>query len=280
MKLQSQLISYLLLGLIVVGLSVGIYEWGVPLVQKSQIKSTVDNIQNQLTSLAEAIPSVVQSRGSQTVTLNLPKGSLSIYNNLIQYSFQTSITYYNPSISVVPINYNVYIPCSVNNTISVPSSGYNSIQLCGIPNLIVKVNSSNIIIQDINNNTLILPLVSTNNVITQYFDFNINVQNNIVSFIPQYNTGISGVSYYPECLLSATQLGGIIQYQITCRPMYNPQNRQCEWIIIQPTGQTSVATNGNSVNINLQYNGLNVINNPNSTVCNQLVYYYVQASVV
>jgi len=280
MKLQSQLISYLLLGLIVVGLSVGIYEWGVPLIQKSQIKSTVDNIQSQLTSLAEAIPSVVQSRGSQTVTSNLPKGSLSIYNNLIQYSFQTPVTYYNPSISVVPINYNVYIPCSVNNTISVPSSGYNSIQLCGIPNLIVKVNSTNIIIQDINNNTLILPLVSTNNVITQYFDFNINVQNNIVSFIPQYNTGIAGVSYYPECLLSATQLGGIIQYQITCRPMYNPQNRQCEWIIIQPTGQTSAVTNGNSININLQYNGLNVINNPNSTVCNQLVYYYVQASVV
>jgi hypothetical protein len=280
MKLQSQLISYLLLGLIVVGLSIGIYEWGVPLIQKSQIKSTVDNIQSQLTSLAEAIPSVVQSRGSQTVTSNLPKGSLSIYNNLIQYSFQTPVTFYNPSISVVPINYNVYIPCSVNNTISVPSSGYNSIQLCGIPNLIVKVNSSNIIIQDINNNTLILPLVSTNNVITQYFDFNINVQNNIVSFIPQYNTGIAGVSYYPECLLSATQLGGIIQYQITCRPMYNPQNRQCEWIIIQPTGQTSTVTNGNSVNINLQYNGLNIINNPNSTVCNQLVYYYVQASVV
>jgi hypothetical protein len=280
MKLQSQLISYLLLGLIVVGLSVGIYEWGVPLIQKSQIKSTVDNIQSQLTSLAEAIPSVVQSRGSQTVTSNLPKGSLSIYNNLIQYSFQTPVTYYNPSISVVPINYNVYIPCSVNNTISVPSSGYNSIQLCGIPNLIVKVNSTNIIIQDINNNTLILPLVSTNNVITQYFDFNINVQNNIVSFIPQYNTGISGVPYYPECLLSATQLSGIIQYQITCRPMYNPQNRQCEWIIIQPTGQTSMVTNGNSVNINLQYNGLNIINNPNSTVCNQLVYYYVQASVV
>ena len=280
MKLQSQLISYLLLGLIVVGLSVGIYEWGVPLIQKSQIKSTVDNIQSQLTSLAEAIPSVVQSRGSQTVTSNLPKGSLSIYNNLIQYSFQTPVTYYNPSISVVPINYNVYIPCSVNNTISVPSSGYNSIQLCGIPNLIVKVNSTNIIIQDINNNTLILPLVSTNNVITQYFDFNINVQNNIVSFIPQYNTGIAGVSYYPECLLSATQLGGIIQYQITCRPMYNPQNRQCEWIIIQPTGQTSTVTNGNSVNINLQYNGLDIINNPNSTVCNQLVYYYVQASIV
>jgi hypothetical protein len=280
MKLQSQLISYLLLGLIVVGLSVGIYEWGIPLIQKSQIGSTINNIQNQLNSLAEAIQSVVQSRGSQTITLNLPKGSLNIYNNLIQYSFQTSITYYNPSISIVPINYNIYIPCNVNNTISVPSSGYNSIQLCGIPNLIVKVNSTNIIIQDVNNNTLILPLVSTDNVITQYFDFNINVQNNNVAFVPQYNTGIAGVSYYPECLLSATQISGTIQYQITCRPMYNPQNKQCEWIIIEPTGQTSITTNGNSININLQYKGLNIINNPNSTVCNQLVYYYVQASVV
>ena len=280
MRLQSQLIGYLLLGIIVVGLSIGIYEWGIPLIQKSQIRSTVNNIQNQLTSLAEAIPSVVQSRGTQTVTLNLPKGSLNIYNNLIQYSFQSSTIYYNPSISVVPINYNIYIPCNVNNSISIPSSGYNSIQLCGIPNLVVKVNSSNIIIQDVNNNTLILPLVSTNNVITQYFDFNINVQNNNVLFIPQYNTGIAGVSYYPECLLSATQLGGIIQYQIACRPMYNPQNRQCEWIIIEPTGQTSTTTNGNSVNINLQYNGLNIVNNPNSTVCNQLVYYYVRASIV
>jgi len=280
MKLQSQLISYLLLGLIVVGLSVGIYEWGIPLIQKSQIKSTIDNIQNQLNSLAEAISSVVQSRGSQTITLNLPKGSLSIYNNLIQYSFQTSITYYNPSISIVPINYNRYITCNVNNTISVPSSGYNSIQLCGIPNFIVKVNSTNIIIQDVNNNTLILPLRSTDNVITQYFDFNINVQNNNVVFVPKYNTGMAGVSYYPECLLSATQTSGIIQYQITCRPMYNPQNKQCEWIIIEPTGQTSTTTNGNPININLQYKGLNVINNLNSTVCNQLVYYYVQASVV
>jgi len=280
MKLQSQLISYLLLGVIVVGLSIGVYEWGVPLIQKSQIRSTVNDIQSQLTSLAEAIPSVVQSRGSQTVTLNLPKGSLSIYNNLIQYSFQSPTIYYNPSISVITINYNEYIPCNVNNSISIPSSGYNSIQLCGIPNFIVEVNSSNIIIQDVNNNTLILPLTSTNNVITQYFDFNIKVQNNNVVFIPQYNTGIEGSPSYPECLLSATQLSGVIQYQITCRPMYNPQNRQCEWIIIEPTGQTSTTTNGNSININLQYNGLNIINNPNSTVCNQLVYYYVQASIV
>jgi len=279
MKLQSQLISYLLLGAIVVGLSIGVYEWGVPLIQKSQIRSTVDNVQNQLTPLAEAISSVVQSRGTQTVTLNLPKGSISIYNNLIQYSFQAPIIYYNPSISVVPINYNIYIPCNVNNTISIPSSGYNSIQLCGIPNLIAEVNSSNIIIQDVNNNTLILPLANSN-VITQYFDFNINVQNNNVLFVPQYNTGVSGVSYYPECLLSATQLSGIIQYQISCRPMYNPQNGQCEWIIIEPAGQTSATTNGNSVNINLQYKGLNIVNNPNSTVCNQLVYYYVQASIV
>jgi len=280
MKLQSQLISYLLLGVIIVGLSIGVYEWGVPLIQKSQIRSTVNDIQSQLTSLAEAIPSVVQSRGSQTVTLNLPKGSLSIYNNLIQYSFQSPTIYYNPSISVITINYNEYIPCNVNNSISIPSSGYNSIQLCGIPNFIVEVNSSNIIIQDVNNNTLILPLTSTNNVITQYFDFNIKVQNNNVLFIPQYNTGIEGSPSYPECLLSATQLSGVIQYQITCRPMYNPQNRQCEWIIIEPTGQTSTTTNGNSININLQYNGLNIINNPNSTVCNQLVYYYVQASIV
>jgi len=280
MKLQSQLISYLLLGAIVVGLSMGVYEWGVPLIQKSQIRSTVDNVQNQLTPLAEAISSVVQSRGTQTVTLNLPKGSISIYNNLIQYSFQAPVIYYNPSISVVPINYyKTYIPCNVNNTISIPSSGYNSIQLCGIPNLIAEVNSSNIIIQDVNNNTLILPLANSN-IITQYFDFNINVQNNNVLFVPQYNTGVSGVSYYPECLLSATQLSGIIQYQISCRPMYNPQNGQCEWIIIEPTGQTSATTNGNSVNINLQYQGLNIVNNPNSTVCNQLVYYYVQASIV
>jgi len=279
MKLQSQLISYLLLGVIVVGLSIGVYEWGIPLIQKSQIRSTVDNVQNQLTPLAEAISSVVQSRGTQTVTLNLPKGSISIYDNLIQYSFQVPLIYYNPSISVVPINYNIYIPCNVNNTISIPSSGYNSIQLCGIPNLIAEVNSSNIIIQDVNNNTLILPLASSN-VITQYFDFNIKVQNNNVLFVPQYNTGVSGVSYYPECLLSAAQLSGIIQYQISCRPMYNPQNGQCEWIIIEPTGQTSATTNGNSVNINLQYQGLNIVNNPNSTVCNQLVYYYVQASIV
>jgi len=279
MKLQSQLISYLLLGAIVVGLSMGVYEWGVPLIQKSQIRSTVDNVQNQLTPLAEAISSVVQSRGTQTVTLNLPKGSISIYDNLIQYSFQVPLIYYNPSISVVPINYKTYIPCNVNNTISIPSSGYNSIQLCGIPNLIAEVNSSNIIIQDVNNNTLILPLANSN-IITQYFDFNINVQNNNVLFVPQYNTGVSGVSYYPECLLSATQLSGIIQYQISCRPMYNPQNGQCEWIIIEPTGQTSATTNGNSVNINLQYQGLNIVNNPNSTVCNQLVYYYVQASIV
>jgi len=279
MKLQSQLISYLLLGVIVVGLSIGVYEWGIPLIQKSQIRSTVDNVQNQLTPLAEAISSVVQSRGTQTVTLNLPKGSISIYDNLIQYSFQVPLIYYNPSISVVPINYNIYIPCNVNNTISIPSSGYNSIQLCGISNLIAEVNSSNIIIQDVNNNTLILPLASSN-VITQYFDFNIKVQNNNVLFVPQYNTGVSGVSYYPECLLSAAQLSGIIQYQISCRPMYNPQNGQCEWIIIEPTGKTSTTTNGNSVNINLQYQGLNIVNNPNSTVCNQLVYYYVQASIV
>ncbi len=276
MKLQSNLISYLLLGLVIVGVSIGVYEWGIPLLQKSQIRSTIDNIQSQLVSLANAIQSVGESKGSQTVTLSLPPGSINIYNNLISYSFQSPVLYYNPNILAIPINYNVYIPCTGNTSLNINQS----MDLCNIPGLNVSTNSTNIIINDVNNVTRVLPLSSINNVITQYFVFNIRVNGNVVQFIPQYNTGIAGSSFYPACLLTATQNNKIIEYQISCRPLYNPQTGQCIWFVIQPVGQTGMTTQkSTNININLQYSGLSIVNNPISTICNQLIYVNISASL-
>ncbi|BFI73615.1 hypothetical protein YN1_6020 [Nanoarchaeota archaeon] len=275
MKSQVNLISYLLLGLVIVGISIGVYEWGIPILQKSQIRSTISNIQGQLSTLASAIQNVGESKGSQTITLSLPSGSININNNLIQYSFQSPAIYYNPNIPAIPLNYNIYIPCNVNNTLTVGQQ----IELCGIPGLYAYANSTNIVITDINNNTLVLPLQNENDIITQYFVFDIKVGGNIVQFIPEYNTGIAGSSFYPACLLTAAESGRIINYQISCRPLYNPQTGQCVWIIIKPTGQVGATTQPNTnINVNLQYSGLNIVNNPESTVCNQLIYEYVSAS--
>ena len=277
MKLQANLISYLLLGLVIVGISIGVYEWGIPLLQKSQIKSTISNVQSELITLANSIQSVGENKGSQTVTLSLPSGSLNIYNNLIQYSLNVPTLYYNPNIPVIPINYNIYTPCNYNNTLTLGQQ----IELCGIPGLYAYANSTNIVITDVNNNTLVLPLENINNVITQYFVFNIRVNGNEVQFIPQYNTGIVGSSFYPACLVTAAQSGKIINYQISCRPLYNPQTGQCTWIVIQPFGQTGMTIQASAnVNINLQYSGLSIINNPESTICNQLIYINVSASLV
>ncbi|MGC9133013.1 MAG: hypothetical protein ACP5GJ_01240 [Nanopusillaceae archaeon] len=276
MKLQSNLISYLLLGLIIVGVSVGVYEWGIPILQKSQIRSTIDSIQSQLSSLANAIQNVGENKGSRTLSLSLPSGSINIYNNLIQYSFQSPVLYYNPNIPAIPLNFNIYIPCTVNNTLTVG----NQTNLCGIPGLYASANSTNINITDVNNNTLILPLSNANDIITQYFVFNIRVSGGTIQFIPLFNTGIAGSSLYPACLLVASQTNNIINYQIECRPIYNPQTGQCTWIIIKPTGNVGYTSqSGANLNVNLQYGGLNIINNPNSTVCNQLVYIYVDASL-
>lgn len=276
MKLQTNLISYLLLGLIIVGVSMGVYEWGIPILQKSQIRSTINNIQTQLSSLANAIQSVAESKGSQTITLSLPSGNININNNLIQYTFQSPTLYYNPNIPAIPLNFNVYVSCDVNNTLTIGEQ----IELCGVPGLYAYANSTNIVIQDINNNTLVLPLQNENNIITQYFVFDIRVNGNTIQFIPEFNTGVEGSPYYPACLLLASENGNIINYQITCRPLYNPQTGECTWIIIKPVGQVGATIQPNTnININLQYSGLNIVNNPESTVCNELVYEYVSASL-
>ncbi|BBL45410.1 hypothetical protein MJ1_0239 [Nanobdella aerobiophila] len=273
-KGQSNLVSYLLLGLIIVGLSVGIYEWGIPVIQKSQLKTSISGIQASLTTLASTIQDVAESKGSQVVSISLPSGPLNINYNDIQYSFQSPEIYYNPSVPAIPINYNIFIPCTVNNTLTINGGVVN---LCGLPGLEAYANSTNIVLTDINNNTIILPLENINNLITEEYVFNVKVSNNQVDFIPEYNTGVANSQYYPACLLTAVQLGKEIEYQIECRPMYNPQNGQCTWINIVPAGQTGTTASG-TVNINLQYNGINV-ENVNSTICNQLILYNIEASI-
>ena len=277
MKIQANLISYILLGLVIIGVSIGVYEWGIPILQKSQIRSTIINIQNQLTDLANSIQSVGESKGSQIVTLSLPTGSLNIYNNLIQYSFNSPTIYYNPNVLAIPINYNIYLPCNVNNTLTINQP---PMELCGIPGMLAYANSTNIVIEDVNNNTLVLPLQNIDNVITQYYVFDIKVSGDTVQFVPEYNTGIAGSSLYPACLVTASQFNNIINYQISCRPLLNIQTGQCTWIVINPTGQTGINTQvSTNINVNLQYSGLTIVNNPLSTVCNQLIYINVSVSL-
>ncbi|MGC9079870.1 MAG: hypothetical protein ACP5G1_03985 [Nanopusillaceae archaeon] len=276
MKLQTGLISYLLIGLLVAAIAIGVYEWGIPMIQKSQLQNTINSVNTQLSSVANTISNVANGKGSTTESLNLPQGTITIEYDQIKYTFEVPTTYFNPSVSFVPINYNIYIPCGQNNTVYVNGG---TVQLCGVPTLLVYANNTNIVIQDVNNVTKIFPLTNIKYLITQYYVFNVNVNGNQVTFIPIYNTAIVSSSLYPPCIVNANQQEGLVTYTITCRPVYDPVTGQCHWIKLVPTGQNSVTTN-KIVNLNIQYNRMEVINDPNSTVCNQLIQYYITSSIV
>lgn len=268
-KLQSQFISYILLGLIIVGIASGLYLWGIPVVQKNTINSQIQNIQDQFISLAQSIQNVGINGGQVSINLYIPQGSLIANPNKIEYTIQipNSNTYYNPSLKEVPINYEVYYPCSGNNSLSVGEK----INLCNYPGLYAYMNSNYIIVNDsIYNSSVIIPLSNLENspsgllLITSGYVFNVELLNKNVLFIPLYNTGIYGNPNYPACIVNAVQQGNIIEYTLQCRPLYDQENGICYWIQIQPQGTSSLTGNGIA---QISYQGATISNQYLSTIC-------------
>ncbi len=274
MKYQSSLISYILLGVVIVGIAIGVYNWGVPMLQKSQMNTVISGINSQFSTLAEDIYSVGSTRSSKTTTLSLPTGTFTISSNKIVFTFSSPVTYYNPNIPVIPINYGFFISCTSNLTVN-PGQ---TINLCGLPYIKAYHNGSYIILTDMNNVSIQLPLTNINDIITSAYVFNMIVNGSTVTFIPLYNSGIEGVTYFPPCIVSASQTENIIEYKVSCRPLYDIDTKVCKWYIIKPVGQTS--STGGNFRLSLQYNTEEISPTQYSTVCNQIHKIYIGVSII
>lgn len=273
MKAAAELVNYVILGVIVLALAIGVYMWGYPMLQKSQVKGSMEQLSKVFTDIANLISSVGTNGGQSSMSVDLGRSSISININNIKYQTTISVSYFNPNIGKVPINYKVYYPCSTNTTLQIGST----INLCGFPGLYASANSTNIIINDtIFGGYLVLPLGSYNNVITSTFVFDVIYNGgSTITFVPRYNTGLYGSSQFPPCIVDAYQSSDVVFMEVSCRPLVDVNSRTCYWIKIVPEGSTSGTGKVNIYAINRGY----TITKPLSTVCDNLQIINVGVSV-
>lgn len=272
----SEYISFLLLGIIILGISSSLYLWGVPIIQKNTLNGNMQNVEQQLITLANDIQNIGINGGQTSLQLSIPTGTLSESQNSIVYTLSlpsSSHLYYNPIIRSIPVNYNVFYPCYANNTLTIGQK----INLCDYPGLYAYANSTDIVIYDkLYNSSLILPLGNYYYVITSGYVFNIQYQNNEIIFYPLYNTGLYGNSNYPACIINVQQIQDIVQYNLECRPLYDPQTKLCYWIFIQPSGSLSLTGNGVA---QISSQGTTISNSYKSTICKAVEVIDVQVSL-
>lgn len=277
MKNQSDILGYMLLGIVVTAIAIGVYLWGAPLIQKSALRAQVNNMEGQLSSLADSIEQVGFNGGEKYITISgnqMSSGTLTGSEIFVDINYGSQ--YYAKLPYPIPINYNGYYPCNQSNIILIPSSGYNSTDLCGYPGLYAYVNSTDFIIYD--------PIVGENftfsnqnyqYLITSIYTFKVLYNGNSITFIPLYNSGIYGYSEYPACIVDGVTVGTTVDYTVQCRPLYDLSSEVCHWIQMQVLGSST----SNSITYNIVYKGSSLSTNVYSTVCNEVKYYYLDVYI-
>lgn len=120
---QTQVLTAVLLGgILVVGVS-GSYMWGLPILRKSQDVRNAENSLDGLRQLADGIAEVSQSGGSRSVSVPLGDGSLQINpeNDTITYNALTQGAYVATD-QWVPLNENDMQ--GANRSTGEPGPGY------------------------------------------------------------------------------------------------------------------------------------------------------------
>lgn len=120
---QSQVLTAVLLGgLIVAGISAA-FIWGLPLLQKNQDVSSVRSSVGDMKGLSDGIEAVAQEGGSRTVPVDLQSGVLRIdtTDDVIFYQTQTRAAYVSAQ-DWVPLNENDLQ--GINATTGEPDDGY------------------------------------------------------------------------------------------------------------------------------------------------------------
>ncbi|MDY6776897.1 MAG: hypothetical protein SVQ76_02215 [Candidatus Nanohaloarchaea archaeon] len=120
---QSQVLTAVLLGgILVAGVSAA-YIWGLPILRKNQDVNNAEKSLSDLEELASAISTVASQGGSRTVTIKLADGSIRVNtdNETITYRTLTQGAYVSTQ-EWVPLNENDMQ--GVNRSTGLPGEGY------------------------------------------------------------------------------------------------------------------------------------------------------------
>ncbi|MEM4757787.1 MAG: hypothetical protein QW184_01375 [Nanopusillaceae archaeon] len=265
MRSQEQLISYILLGVIIMGISIGVYNYVVPMIQKSYVRNFVTSLEKNLMDLADLISSTGLRYGRATYTLEAPGAKLEIVPDVLKIGIKSTIQYYTSYIRV-PINYNEPVVCYNNSFPIIIGSRYF---LCSDDNKIeiYILNEKNMIINDYSsNNSIIIPIRDHKDIITSLFVFDVVYNGTHIIFLAKKPTGYYKISQ--PCILNVYQIYENIYYEITCRPLVDISTRQCYWIRILPYQRSSM-TLENKVTISISYNYYNDVI-IYSTICDRV----------
>lgn len=96
---QSQVVTAVLLGgILVIGVS-SMYTWGVPLLEKNQDANTLEDTLSSFETLGSEIESTARRGGSSQLTFNVNDGVLRVNpaNNSLEYSITTRAAYVSTS---------------------------------------------------------------------------------------------------------------------------------------------------------------------------------------
>ncbi len=120
---QTQVLTAVLLGGILIAGVASAYVWGLPILRKNQDVNNAEQSLSDLKKLSRAISSVASGSGSRSVTVNLAEGTLDIdtEQDMITYTTRTRGAYVSTRLWV-PLNENDMQ--GVNRTTGLPSNGY------------------------------------------------------------------------------------------------------------------------------------------------------------
>lgn len=104
---QSQVLTAVLLGGIILAAITGAFMWGLPLLEKNQDRNAVQTTLSDMKKLSTATEAVLREGGSRTITVNLGSGALRVdtSNNLLSYQTSSKGAYVSRE-NWVPLNEN------------------------------------------------------------------------------------------------------------------------------------------------------------------------------
>lgn len=114
---QSQVLTAVILGGIMISAITAAYIWGLPILQKNQDVNTIEGTLNDLRSVSDAISTVAQEGGARSATINLGKGIVQIdpVNDTITFRSTTRGAY---------VSTNDWVPLNENDLQGVPGTAY------------------------------------------------------------------------------------------------------------------------------------------------------------
>jgi len=272
-RLQEQIIGYVLLGVIILGAALSIYNYVVPMIQKSYARNLVLSVESKLPSLADQISRTSLDYGVSSFQLDIQNSYLEIYPNNIQLKIKLPVQYYS-SLTKVPINYDEYIFCP-NYTFDLSYSG----RICSensYINVTINITTNSFTITDeISKSNITLRLGNYTNIITSKYVFDVIYDGSTIKFIPRYPTGVYTLS--PPCIVNAFQLEENVIYELICRPVVNLDNKLCYWIKILPYGLSATQISSKAV-LTISYRSHSDIPY-NSTVCKNVREIYTDVRI-